>query len=120
MGMENGNKASEQERRVDHLINLVEKQTRTERHLEEHSDISSSPENIEHAKEVNQRRQHEIDNLKDILSNGEKDNTIENTQKRLRNTGGYLNNNANRMDDQALKSAQTKQRNRAEQLDQMK
>ncbi len=118
--MENGNKSSEKERRVDHLINLVEKQTRTERHLEEHSDISSSPENIEHAKDVNQRRQHEIDNLKDILANGEKDNTIENTQKRLRSTGGYLNNNAARMDDQELKSAQTKQKNRAGQLDQMK
>ena len=45
-------KGLEKERRVDHLVNLVEKQTRTERHLEEHSDISSSPENIEHAWEV--------------------------------------------------------------------
>ncbi|MDF2510509.1 MAG: hypothetical protein K0S04_375 [Herbinix sp.] len=118
--MKNERKASETEHRVENLISLVEKQTRTERHLEEHTDISSSPENIKHAKEVNQNRQHEIENLKDILAHGEKDNAIKNTEKRMRNTGGYLNNNADHMDGQALKNAQTKQENRRDQLEQMK
>lgn len=118
--MKNERKALETEHRVENLINLVEKQTRTERHLEEHSDISSSPDNIRHAKEVNENRQQEIENLKDILAHGEKDNTIKNTEKRMSYAGGYLNNNADHMDSQTLKNAQKKQENRKEQLDQMK
>ncbi|HWT75828.1 MAG TPA: hypothetical protein VN258_14080 [Mobilitalea sp.] len=110
------------ERRVDHLVNLVEKQTRTERHLEEHSDISSSPENIEHAKKVNEDRQCEIENLKNILSHGENytNDTKENTEKRLLYTEGYLNHNAEHMDDKSFKNAKIKQEHRKEQLDQMK
>jgi hypothetical protein len=45
----------ENERRVDHLMNLVERETRTERHLEHNSDISN-PENIDHAKKYNNVR----------------------------------------------------------------
>ena len=63
---------SENERRVDHLINLVEKETRTERHLEQNSDISN-PENIQHAKEVQKNREKEINNLKNILVSGEQE-----------------------------------------------
>jgi hypothetical protein len=110
------------ERRVDHLINLVEKQTRTERHLEEHSDISSSKENIEHAKRVNEERQSEIENLKNILSHGENCNNDykENTEKRLLYTEGYLNHNADHMDQKTFNNAKSKQEHRKEQLDQLK
>ncbi len=110
------------ERRVDHLINLVEKQTRTERHLEEHSDISSSPNNIEHAKRINEERQDEISNLKNILSHGENCNNDckENTEKRLRYAEGYLNHNSEHMDDKSFKNAKEKQEHRKEQLDQLK
>jgi hypothetical protein len=115
-------KSIEKERRVDHLINLVEKQTRTERHLEEHSDISHSPENIEHAKQVNQERQNEIENLKNILVHGENCNNDykENTEKRLVYTEGYLNHNAEHMDKETFKNAKEKQEHRKEQLDQLK
>ena len=110
------------ERRVDHLINLVEKQTRTERHLEEHSDISSSKENIEHAKSVNDDRQCEIENLKNILAHGENynNNYKENTEKRLLYTEGYLNHNAEHMDNKSFKNAKAKQEHRKDQLDQLK
>lgn len=112
----------EKERRVEHLVNLVERKTRTERHLEEHSDISSSPENLEHAKRVNEERENEIDNLKNILAHGENYNNShkENTEKRLRYTEGYLNHNAEHMDDKSFKNAKQKQEHRKEQLDQMK
>jgi len=115
-------KGLEKERRVDHLVNLVEKQTRTERHLEEHSDISSSPENIEHAKQVNEGRQYEIDNLKNILAHGENYNNDEkeNTEKRLLYTESYLNHNAEHMDRESFKNAMEKQEHRKSQLDQMK
>lgn len=115
-------KTLEKERRVDHLVNLVEKQTRTERHLEEHSDISKSPENIEHAKQLNDERQSEIENLKNILARGENvnNNQKENTEKRLLYSEGYLNHNAEHMDKKSFKNAKAKQEHRKEQLDQMK
>ena len=67
--MDNGRRdKNKNERRIDHLMNLVEKSTRTQRHLEEHSDISSSsPENIQHAKEKQKERKEEINNLKILL-----------------------------------------------------
>lgn len=115
-------KELEKERRVDHLVNLVEKQTRTERHLEEHSDISSSPENIEHAKQVNEERQNEINNLKNILAHGENYNNDykENTEKRLLYSEGYLNHNSEHMDQESFRNAKTKQEHRKDQLDQLK
>ena len=120
--MKRDNKEIEKERRVDHLVNLVEKQTRTDRHLEEHSDISSSPENIEHAKQVNEERQKEIDNLKNILAHGENcnNNYKENTEKRFVFSEGYLNHNADHMDKDTFENTKTKQEHRKEQLDQLK
>jgi len=115
-------KGIENEKRVDHLINLVEKKTRTERHLEEHSDISHSKENIEHAKKVNEEREHQIQNLKNILAYGENHNNDqkENTEKRLEYAEGYLKHNADHMDRETLKNTQEKQENRKRQLDQLK
>lgn len=115
-------KGIEDEKRVEHLINLVEKKTRTQRHLEEHSDIAHSQENIEHAKKVNEERQNQIDNLKNILSYGENYNNDQkaNTQKRLLYSEGYLNNNAAHMDDESFNNAKIKQEHRKEQLDQLR
>lgn len=120
--MNRDNESLKKERRVDHLVNLVEKQVRTERHLEENSDISSSQENIDHARRVNEKRQNEIDNLKNILVYGENcnNNYKENTEKRLIFTEGYLNHNAEHMDDQSFHNAKAKQEQRKKQLDQMK
>lgn len=122
MAIQHDNKGYERERRVDHLINLVEKKTRTERHLEEHSDISSSRKNIEHAKEINKEREEEIQNLKNILSHGENynNNYKENTEKRLRYEEGYLNHNSDHMNKEQLRNAKEKQEHRKEQLDQLK
>lgn len=112
----------ENERRVDHLINLVERKTRTERHLEEHSDISSSPENIEHAKDIQRVREQEIDNLKNILSHGEggREDQLQNTEKRFRYAEGYLNHNADHMDDESFKNTREKQEHRKEQMDRLR
>lgn len=112
-------KSVENERRVDHLVNIVEKKTRTERHLEEHSDISSSEANLEHARRIQMERQNEIDNLKNIIANGENVNNdyLNNTEKRFRYTEGYLNHNSDHMDKQSFKNAKEKQEHRKEQLD---
>ena len=112
---------SENECRAQQLENLMEKQVKTRRHLEEYSDISSSPSNIMHAKELQRERQTEIDHLKDILA---KDQTggcqKENTEKRLISTEGYLNNNADHMDMDTFRNTKAKQERRKEQLDSMK
>ena len=113
---------SENECRAQQLENLMEKQVRTRRHLETYSDISSSPSNIMHAKELQRERQTEIDHLKDILAC--KDHTgscqKENTEKRLISTEGYLNNNADHMDMDTFRNTKAKQERRKEQLDSMK
>lgn len=116
------NRGLENERRVEHLENLVERKTRTERHLEEHSDISHDPENIQHVKELQRERQNEIDNIKNILSHGEnnRNRQLENTEKRFLYTEGYLNHNADRMDEQSFQNAKEKQKHRKEQMDQLK
>jgi hypothetical protein len=112
----------ENERRIDQIENLVEKQTRTQRHLEEHSDIAHSPKNIQHAKDVQKERQCEIDHLKDKVVYGDSisNNQKENTEKRLVFTEGYLNHNAEHMNQQDFQNAKAKQERRKEHLDTMK
>lgn len=112
----------ENERRIDQITNLVEKQTRTERHLEQHSDISSSPENVEHVKQIQKERQCEIDHLKDKIAHGDNssNNYKKNTEKRLLYTEGYLNHNADHMDKETFQNAMAKQQHRKEQLDSLK
>lgn len=118
-GRSNNNKGTENERRINHLVNLVERSTRTQRHLEEHSDISSSQKNIEHAKNIQKERKDQIDNLKNIIAYGDdynREKHIKNTEKRFLYTEGYLNNNADRMDNETFKNAKEKQEHRKEQM----
>lgn len=112
------NTNAENERRVDHLVNLVEKQTRTERHLEEHSEISS-PDNIENAKKIQETRQEEIDHLKNIIVNGEHSNNdqLKNVKKNFKYTEGYLDHNYDHMDPDTLDKTKEKQEHRKEQMD---
>lgn len=124
--MDKGNnrdiKGLENEKRLDHLVNLVEKSTRTQRHLEEHSHISS-PENIEHAKKLQKERHDQIENLKNIIAYGDKNGKeqhLKNTEKRFLYAEGYLNNNADRMDEETFKNTKEKQEHRKEQLDSYK
>ena len=42
---------NKKDRQIDNLINLVENHTRTERHLEQYSDIGNK-ENKEHARDI--------------------------------------------------------------------
>ncbi|TAH64784.1 MAG: hypothetical protein EWM47_11905 [Anaerolineaceae bacterium] len=114
------NKDWENERRIDHLVNLVEKSTRTQRHLEEHSDISRSPDNIELVKEIQKERNDQIEDLKNKIVYGDAHNRekqIENTEKRFLYAEGYLNNNAEHMDNETFKNTKEKQEHRKENLD---
>lgn len=114
----------ENERRVDDLINLVENKTRTERHLEQHSDIGD-PNRLPHVYEVQNAREEQIENLKSAIVYG--DNTKNDTQDQIESleknytfAEGYINHNADHMDSQALKNLNEKQEHRKEQMDILK
>jgi len=66
------------ERRIEELLNIDNRYVRTERHLEQHSDIAN-PERIEHAYKIQDDREDRMENLKDIITNDidEGDDNIE-------------------------------------------
>jgi predicted transcriptional regulator len=105
------------EKRIDQLINLVDKHTRTERHLEQHSDIAS-PEAIAHSEEIQKEREEEIENLKNVIAHGKHVNVDEtaNLQRNYEFTNSYISANKDRMDSETLEKTKEKQENRAEQM----
>ncbi|KXZ39700.1 hypothetical protein SAMN05661008_00622 [Alkalithermobacter thermoalcaliphilus JW-YL-7 = DSM 7308] len=109
---------AENARRIDDLINTVERYTRTERHLEQHSDISS-PEQIQHAKQIQNERKEHIENLKNIIAYGEHanaDTPFENLKQNYEYTEGYLNNNADHLDEETINNIKEKQQHRKDQM----
>lgn len=111
------NLGAENSRRIDELVNTVERYTRTERHLEQHSDIAS-PEQVEHAKEVQNEREEQIENLKNIIAYGEhsNNNEYENIEKNYNYTQGYLNHNQDHMNSSAIDKVKEKQDHRKDQM----
>jgi len=121
--MENFDKNNKKDRQLDNLINLVENHTRTKRHLEQYSHIGDE-ENKEHAREIQEIREEQIDDLKEKL-NGKgdiqtKEEQIENLEKRYENTQGYIKNNKDNMNEQILSNIEEKQEKRRIQLDNLK
>lgn len=113
----------ENERRVENLIDIVENKTRTERHLEQHSDIGD-PDRLDHAKEIQDAREEQIDNLKNtiVYGNNSKNDTkdqISNLKDNYTFAEGYINHNGDHMSDKAYNNLKEKQKNRKEQLDQL-
>ncbi len=109
------------ERRVDQLINLVENKTRTERHLEQHSDIGD-PDRLDHAHEVQHDREHQIQDIKNAIVYGDSSNSntkqqLESLKKNYTFAQGYIDHNADNMDPKALENLQKKQEHRKEQID---
>ena len=107
----------ERESRINEMINLVEKHTRTERHLEQHSDISS-PKHIEHAQRLQNIREENISNLKDkiVYGDGGPTNEKENIIKNMKFTGGYIKNNLGSMNDEQMENMKKAQVNRQDSL----
>lgn len=106
------------ERRIDELMKINNRYVRTERHLEQHSDISN-PENLEHSEQIQEERLQQMENLKNIIAYGkhEQEDQEENLRKRLEYTDGYINHNAQNMDKETLEKTLEKQEYRKEQLD---
>lgn len=104
--------------RIDEIINLTEKKTRTDRHLEQHSDIGD-PDRLDHAKELQADREELVDKLKNNIVEGENSDSdeYENLNRNYEFTQGYIEHNKDHMSKEALKNTKEKQRHRKEQMD---
>ena len=106
--------------RLDEITNLAEKHTRTERHLEQHSDIAS-PERIEQSEDKQHVREELISNLKDKIINGGSGptNEIEGLERNIVFSEGYLNHNADHMNKKDRKNLKENLENKKETLDRL-
>lgn len=118
--MENFDNNEKKDRQIENLENLVERHTRTQRHLEQYSKIGSH-ENKENAREIQKIREEQIKELESKLKDEDKyispEEHLENLKENYRNTQGYIENNKESMDQQMLDNLLEKQQHREEQID---
>lgn len=115
--MESNNE--QKERQVENLVNLVEKHTRTERHLEQYSDIGSK-EGKERAREKQDVREYEMENLKDKIVSNNNASKIEQVQNLADNYKGaqiYMEENYEKMSDERLRNMENRQQHRKDQIE---
>lgn len=121
--MENFEESNKKDRQIDNLINLVENHTRTERHLEQYSHMGNK-DNKEHARQIQDIREEQIDDLRNKLNgNGDiqtREEQIENLEDKYENTQEYLEHNKETMNPQDLQNLENKQEKRKIQLDNLK
>ncbi len=111
-----------QERQIDNLINTVEKHTRTERHLEQYSNIGN-PYFKDEAREKQSIREKQIVDLKGhILGEVDKitpNEHLENLVDNYEGAEGYINNNRDSLSTEQLFNMEKKQANRRIQMQNM-
>lgn len=110
------------ERKVDNLINLVENHTRTERHLEQYSEIGD-PKFKDMAREKQAVRENQIESLKDQLNNEHhkisSEEHLENLKENYEKTKNYFENNFENLSEEQASNMVKRQFNQEKQLDQM-
>ena len=110
------------ERQVDNLINTVERHTRTERHLEQYSNIGN-PYFKDEAREKQSVREKQIVDLKSsILGEHDKispDEHLENLVENYDSTQGYINKNRDGLSSEQLENMEKRQSNRRVQMQNM-
>ena len=81
------------DKQLENLENLVENHTRTERHLEQYSQIGD-PENKEHAREIQRVREQQIYELESKLKDEDKyitpEEHLQNLKENYENTKNYI------------------------------
>lgn len=110
----NNDKNKKKERQLDNLTNLVENHTRTERHLEQYSEIGSK-ENKDNARKLQGVRENEIQNLKtNIIKDGFEttEEQINNIAENYKNTQRYMEDNYERIPEDRWENMEKKQENR--------
>lgn len=115
----------ENKHRVEQLVNVVDNYTRTQRHLEQYSNIGDQ-ENVEHARRIQKERREEMNNLTNKLANGtgKIDNAVseelKNLQKNYTYAEGYLEHNADHMAKEDIENLKENQENRKEKINELK
>ncbi|MBR2240348.1 MAG: hypothetical protein IJ890_03065 [Clostridia bacterium] len=111
---------NKKKRQLNNLENLVENHTRTERHLEQYSEIGSKK-NKENAREKQNVREHEINNLESkILGEGESisiEEQINNISENFNRTHRYMEENYEKIPQENWDNLNKKQDNRIEQTE---
>ena len=105
------------ERRIEALLDINNRYIRTERHLEQHSEISRLDQ-LKHSLKIQQEREARMENLKNIIANGQHDEVDErqNIKRNLEFTDHYLQHHSGHMDEYTLQKSREKQEHRREQL----
>ena len=119
--MENfdNNDNERKDRQLENLENLVENHTRTERHLEQYSNIGDY-DNKENARKIQKIREEQIHELESKLKDEDKyispEEHLENLKENFENTKCYIENNKDYMNKEMLENLQEKQQHREEQI----
>lgn len=118
--MQNNGDQDKKERQLDNLTNLVEKHTRTKRHLEQYSEIGD-PEFKDMAREKQEKREENMYKLKQEILDEEEGQTVEQQIENLHDNyeaaQRYIEANQDTMAPQDLQNLQAKQQHRKEQME---
>lgn len=118
--MQNNEEQAKKERQLDNLTNLVENHTRTKRHLEQYSEIGN-PEFKDIAREKQEKREQNMNKLKQEILDEDENQTIEQQIENLHDNyeaaQKYIEANQNTMAPQDLQNLQAKQQHRKEQME---
>lgn len=109
------------DRKLDNLIGIVENHTRTERHLEQYSNIGD-PKYKEMARDKQELREKQIDELKKQLKGANKEaptkeEQIENLKENYKFGESYIESNKNHMNEDDLLNLEKRQENRKIQIE---
>ena len=114
------NDVDKKKRQLDNLENLVENHTRTERHLEQYSEIGSK-ENKDNAREKQTVREREIDNLENKILGEDNSQTVReqlnNISNNFKGTHRYMEANYEKIPQENWDNLNKKQDNRLEQAE---
>lgn len=105
------------ERRIEELLKINNRYVRTERHLEENSDIASLDQ-LKHSFEIQGEREARMENLKNIIAYGvhEQVDEVGNLKQSIEYTDHYLQHHSGHMNPELLQCTTEKQEHRKDQL----
>ena len=105
------------DRRIEELLKISNRYVRTQRHLEENSDIARLDQ-IKHSFRIQDEREARMENLKNIIAYGkhEQIDEVGNLKRNLEFTNHYIMHHSSNMDESTLQNTETKQEHRKEQL----
>lgn len=105
------------DRRIEELLRISNRYVRTQRHLEENSDIASLDQ-LKHSFRIQDEREARMENLKNIIAYGkhEQVDEVENLKRNMEFTDHYIQHHSDHMDESTLQNSKAKQEHRKEQL----